>query len=192
MITTNEASFKIQQLLTRTLGYPYRHCCSYFPQSIRDAWNHLLGENMPRDIHVEEYDNGFYLGEFSPTGAREGYGAYYWNNDHLYIGEWNNNRRNGTGISVYSNGDIHIGHYANGVRSGKGSYYAYEEEIEIEAIYSNDEIGSVIKASSSFTLDGYTYDKDKKTFTSDSSGCWSTIIVFIIILIALKCCSGCV
>ncbi len=188
----NDAAFKIQQILTRTLGYPYRHCCSHFPQSIRDAWQHLLGEDTPRNLSLQEYDNSFYIGEVSPTGLREGYGAYYWNNEAVYIGEWKNNLREGSGIFVESSGDIYIGHYSHGVRSGRGFLYAHDTEIEIEAIYSNDKISSVVKASHSFTLDGYTYDKDKKSYTSNSSGCWSTIVVIIIIIVAMKCCSGCV
>jgi len=71
--------------------------------------------------HREDYDNGYYIGEFNDKGERHGQGTYFWNTGDKYEGQWVNGKRHGQGTMTYANGDIYIGNWENSLRNGQGT-----------------------------------------------------------------------
>lgn len=66
---------------------------------------------------------------------KHGKGLYYFaNNEDIYVGEFNNDKRSGKGVLYYSNGDKYEGDWLNDYKNGKGIYYYYIIIVNIKVI----------------------------------------------------------
>ena len=80
----------------------------------------------------EDYDNGYYEGNFS-YGKRHGGGVYYWNDGEKYDGEWHYGDKHGKGIMYYNDGSVYDGKWDHDEWDGHGhlklpnghSYHGY-------------------------------------------------------------------
>jgi uncharacterized protein (TIGR02145 family) len=91
--------------------------------------------------------DGYYEGERNSAGNQHGFGTkYYSANDkngmNIYVGEWNNGKRNGKGKLEWKNGASYDGEWKDGDRHGKG-IYTNDDGLYYKGKWANDEeIGS--------------------------------------------------
>ena len=96
-------------------------------------------EADPLNGHArEDYDNGYYEGNFV-NGKRHGRGTYVWNNGDRYDGEWRDGQKHGKGFQKCSNGSTYDGYWKNDDWYGTGKLIQYDGT-EIEGCWngSND------------------------------------------------------
>lgn len=184
----NEAYYKITKIINRALKINYHYCCTHFSQEISSSYEFYLSEDKLSSYSIQEYSNGFYLGEFR-NGEREGYGCYVWNDGSLYLGEWSNSKKSGEGLYIGDSGYVYIGMYRNGEKHGHGCEH-HSNGVEIEGDFEYGERITVMRASDSFTDNSVnkSYSKSTNTYKKES-GCGSLVLIIIIIFIVLKCCS---
>jgi hypothetical protein len=82
------------------------------------------------------FGNGKYKGE-EGIGT-DGLGAYYWNSEDFYFGEWKSGERTGYGIYLFPNGDVYVGAFLKNQRSGKGTYYDKTGKLVYYGEYKDD------------------------------------------------------
>lgn len=85
----------------------------------------------------ENYDNGYYVGEFQ-RGFRHGQGTYYWRAGNRYSGEWYKGDMHGFGAYYYNDGSKYIGEFCHDKRQGRGKY-CYADGSFYEGEFVNDE-----------------------------------------------------
>jgi len=51
---------------------------------------------MSDDVRID-YENGYYIGEVSPSGDEEGLGMFRWSNGNSYVGRWHSGMKHGRG-----------------------------------------------------------------------------------------------
>lgn len=66
-------------------------------------------------------DGSIYVGEWSQSSARSGFGIQYWpETKRIYKGEWENDQPSGEGLLLYENEDMYKGHFKDGLPDGEG------------------------------------------------------------------------
>ena len=89
-------------------------------------------KSLKGDIPYEkrEYDNGIYEGEII-DGIREGYGKFFYNDGHIYIGFWKNDIPNGKGNLYLNKKLIYEGDFINEQFEGEGKLMLKNDEYYI-------------------------------------------------------------
>lgn len=81
-------------------------------------------------IGAYKYDNdAIYIGNFT-NDKRNGFGKLSFKSGQAYIGEFENNNKNGIGSYIYGNGDIYIGEWKDDELHGLGTYYFKNSTIQ--------------------------------------------------------------
>ena len=78
---------------------------------------------------VHDVNGGRFFGGLK-NGKRNGYGiCYYFAEDYVYKGSWENDLKNGQGTLIYSNGSYFEGNFKDDLRNGYGIQYYTNEDI---------------------------------------------------------------
>jgi hypothetical protein len=79
-------------------------------------------EDSQSNFQTKVFSDGIFWGEVVGD-KREGQGTYYYNEGHLYEGNYSNDLKNGLGTFYFSNGDRYEGNWVNDKRNGQGTYF---------------------------------------------------------------------
>ena len=66
-------------------------------------------------------DEGEYVGEWKDD-KMHGQGTLVWTNGDKYVGEWKENKKNGQGTLIWAVGDKYVGEFKDNNMHGQGSY----------------------------------------------------------------------
>jgi hypothetical protein len=70
-------------------------------------------------------------------GKRHGHGSYYYANDEVYTGDFDNDERHGLGRMQYRNGDVYEGCWERGHRCGPGRLTNSDSDVIFEGLFVN-------------------------------------------------------
>ncbi len=110
-------------------------------------------------------NGNIYYGSQAITDEKipNGNGIVYFSEGSIYIGDFQNSKRQGSGIMIWSNGQKYIGEWNYDTFNGNGLLFLSEKDIWT-GIFSN---GSFIKGKNQITQDGnvyiFEYEEGKKT-----------------------------
>jgi len=104
------------------------------PKTLDQSWRSTVSSAMASNP-TQTLTNGYYKGQRT-NSARDGLGAYYWNESgDFYFGGWKNSNFEGYGVYITGNFDnsnnisncpnckIYAGNYVNGAKVGQGVCY---------------------------------------------------------------------
>lgn len=164
---------------------------SNLQEYFRDELEEFFLEDNVAKYQLQEYVNGFYLGEIQDN-ERHGYGIYLWNESHpnsIYLGEWQHGDKNGKGVSLQASGICYQGGFVNGKYQGERSYVV-RDDIEFIADFHNDDIRKVHYSNCSFTYNGRSYGNNGNN-NGSNSGCIGFLVVIAIVFGLFKFCGNC-
>ncbi len=82
-----------------------------------------------------------------------GVGAYLWDSDDIYMGEWSNGNRTGYGRYDWKDGSFYTGYFKDGKLDGRG-YYQGTDDKKMDGYFENNNFVSSASSSSSTTTAG--------------------------------------
>ena len=75
-------------------------------------------------------EQSVYIGSYQ-NGKKNGQGKFIWKNGYIYEGSWKNNKREGKGVSILRNGDRYEGFWMDDHYNGFGKYtWSFGQEYE--------------------------------------------------------------
>lgn len=188
--------------ISEILDEDFRHSSS-MSEDLSDARNRHLRSDYVKGYSLQEYSNGFYLGDLL-NGKRHGYGFYYWYpankariaDGTLYMGYWRDGEKNGEGFHLKHDGTCYHGEFADG-KYHCNHAHVINRNVDFEAAYERGSIKRILYSNSSFDYtdsDGKKVSYDNKTSRlssgsgSSRSGCLILLVVFILGSILLRMC----
>lgn len=173
----------------------------FMQEELRSALDYYFSEEKVSQYYLQEYSNGFYLGEIW-NNERQGYGAYLWYNESppnsVYIGYWEHGNKNGEGFYLMTSGMCYYGEFVNDKFQGEHSHVVGSSGIEFEAEFYNDDIIKVLYSNGGFTYNGKSYGGGSSSgsssggsSSSSGSSCLGFIIIIAIVWGCFKFCGSC-
>lgn len=173
-----------------------------FSEDLYEAKTYRLGRDCLQYYFLEEYSNGFYLGEIR-NGKRNGYGFYYWfpdnRNDNLrgvlHMGYWRDGDERGEGFHLESNGICSHGDFVDG-KLHCSHAHVVGDGVDYEGAFENGVLKNVLYSNSSFNFKGsdgvqLSYDSKTGRLTSEADrrrGCVTLLVVAAVIYLLLRMC----
>ena len=107
----------------------------YFVNGILEGKGVYIGTDEAKTTLIGTFQNGVLAQEnnFIQTGCflgdcTNGVGAYLWENDDIYLGEWEAGQRSGYGRYDWKDGSLYTGYFKNNLFEGEGEYIGTDDE----------------------------------------------------------------
>lgn len=192
----------IYSFISEILDEDFRNSSS-MSEDLSYARNRYLRSDYVKEYSLQEYSNGFYLGEVL-NGKRHGYGFYYWypksssriSDGTLYMGYWKDGEKQGEGFNLNHDGTCYHGDFSNGEYHCEHAH-VINRNVDFEASYERGSLKRILYSNSSFDYEdnkGHKVSYDNKTsrLSSDSgssrSGCLTILVILILGSILFRMC----
>ncbi len=151
------------------------------PQCLQDELSgyssYFKNYSWSENAVYESYTNGAYIGKIV-NGKRHGIGMYVFNDGNIYIGDWYDGKREGSGFFYYYSQDVvYFGEWENSLIDGKG--HMWGPGYESEGIYSK---GREIRNKYERNSRGYYSNSSSGSF--EWNGSWFIFLIALAGIIA--------